>query len=174
MNKLFPLALLCLTCLSILPSVIRAQSRDESIQSSWDRAAREKNPTVQPQTQEPNIFLRREGDQYPDWDKRKASEAKAWPAQAKVGAPRDYQTANTQLIDSLSSLYCLSSNYIAMLRHRNESVRPAAPSAPPLREFTYTAPQGQETTRKPASGQESPDALNRELLQLLERCLSNK
>ena len=143
-----------------------AQSREGSIGDSWNSAPREKS-TVD--TKQPQPFLQGE-KQYRAWEHRVEETQRTWttkPQQSPI--PRNQQSTNSQLIDSLSTLYCLSSNYLATLRNREEASRMTVPSAPSRpKDFSY---QQGPPDYKPLPGRESPEALHKELLQLLEQCL---
>jgi hypothetical protein len=145
-----------------------AQSRDGSIEDSW------KNPSkdTAPVTRQDQPFL--QGDkQYRNWDQKPQEPPRTWNQQPKKASPpamsRDMYSSNAQLIDSLSTLYCLSSNYLTTLRNRNEASRGTVQPMPtPPRDFSY---QQRTTEQKPLPGRESPEALRKELLQLLDQCL---
>lgn len=144
----------------------RAQSRDGSIEESWMSAPKERPPAAR-QPEQP--FLQPDR-QYRAWDRRAEQTEKTWtPRKPVVAVPGDYYTSNGRLIDSLATLYCLSSNYLVTLRNRNEASRAGVLPASPLpKDFHYQQPVPEHT---PIPGRESPEALHKELLQLLEQCL---
>ena len=147
------------------PAALTGQTRDGSIQESWDRAPKEK--PSQTQRQQPQ-FLPGTGDNYSTWDRQRSEQARTWTRPAAPAVTKDYHTSNTQLIDSLAALYCLSANYITTLRQRNESTGSTSAPRPAQRDFAYAVPAPEQ---KPLPGRESPEALRKELLQLLDQCL---
>ena len=160
-----------LTCISMVcllagSSVATAQSHEGSIGDSWNSAPKEKAPAGAKQTQP---FLQGE-KQYQAWEHRAQESQKTWTQKSQpIPMSRDYYTTNSRLIDSLSTLYCLSSNYLTTLRNRNEATRSGVPASPPQpKDFSYQQ-SVQEHTALP--GRESPEALHKELLQLLDQCL---
>jgi hypothetical protein len=152
-----------------------AQNRDRTIEDSWDRARtqpkEEAAPLRTPPAETPlapqNVHPTPGGD-FPTWDKKSIG-TKPWPGAPRAGRAHNLREENTMLIDSLAGLYCLSSSYIAGLRQRNDVTQPS-PVTPAGKDFQYK----KEAPVPAATGQESADALHRELLLLLERCLNSK
>jgi hypothetical protein len=106
-----------------------------------------------------------EGD-YPTeaWEKQRSGESRPWPRLSSHPTTNEYYNVNTAVIDSLAHLYCLSANYIGTLRVRNDQALQSR--EPDGRQFDYDG--------KPAAskhGQQSLQALHKELLHLLDRCL---
>ena len=142
----------------------------QSIEESWMSAPKEKTPPARQSTQQSAQPFLQTDRQYRAWDRRVEGTDRTWtPRKPAVTVPGDYYTSNGQLIDSLTTLYCLSSNYLTTLRNRNEAARSGVvPAAPTPRDFHY---QQSVPGHTPIPGRESPEALHKELLQLLEQCL---
>lgn len=168
--------------------VMQAQNYDDSIEDSWNRAARHKTQkaTQQQETE------RRQQNAY-DWTKRTQRQQQQIPpptAFSRMPAnatAADYYYANNALIDTLKNMYCVSTTYLRTLRNRNEAANVAVPKevVAPKEEpkdqgdgFTYEKDnwRKEQQTAKPAP---APDinlsalsTLNQELFQLLDKCLN--
>ncbi len=169
MNRLRATLSTCMLSLFMLPAVVSAQS-DNSIEASWERAAT-KSPVQQQRVQPPpppvqNVH--REGMEYEKtaWDDGRKESPRPWPTLTATSTAKEYYDANVAVIDSLSHLYCLSSNYISTLRIRNQQSMQG--EDPQLRDFNY---EGERQPAPAASARPSVQALHKELMQLLERCL---
>ncbi|HOJ04950.1 MAG TPA: hypothetical protein PK916_13205 [Bacteroidota bacterium] len=158
--------LIGILALLLTPS-LRAQAQQGSIESSWNRAPRQEAPRKEAPKQviiEEKRVQRTLPPAGSVWDNERSATSRPWPLPSNPG-PRDYYTANTAVIDSLARLYCLSPGYVSSLRLRNEECMSTTPGNAP-KDFSY---QGQKPQ---AAARPSVQALHRELLQLLERCLS--
>jgi hypothetical protein len=169
MNRLRATLSFGMFSLLMLPAVLSAQS-DNSIEASWERAAT-KSPVPRQRVQPPPPPVqdaRSEGMEYGKtaWDDGRKESARPWPTLSATSTAKEYFDANAAVIDSLSSLYCLSSNYIVTLRMRNQQSMQG--EDPQLRDFNY---EGEQQPAPPASARPSVQALHKELMQLLERCL---
>jgi hypothetical protein len=106
------------------------------------------------------------------WDKGRADKSRPWPYVPGGSSSSQYYSANTQLLDSLGALYCLSAGYLESLRRRNEGPATTTIPAQATRDFAYdkTSPAS-----APASDRRAElEALYRELLGLLDRCMGNR
>jgi hypothetical protein len=161
----FPLLCTAICLMLCAPSTTRAQSRDGSIGDSWLNTPKEK-PAA---TKADQPFLQPD-KQYKAWDQRPQEPARTWtPKKQPAPLSGDLYSSNSRLIDSLTTLYCLSSNYLSTLRNRNEATRGTVPTPlPQPKDFSY---QQSAPEQKPLPGRESPEALHKELMQLLEQCL---
>lgn len=159
-----------LFALLFLPSIGYGQAQDGTIESSWNRPSStpatriSPAPRVQPVTPraQPSTGEAAYSDQA--WDAQRQPASRPWPTLSSRPTTQEYYTVNTAVIDSLAHLYCLSTNYIGTLRLRNEQALQS--KEPQSRDFNYDG--------KPAAsrhGQQSLQALHKELLLLLERCL---
>lgn len=138
-----------------------------SIEASWENAPRHKpvDPPVvkktKPVPKAPAI--------YPVWDARRAFESQPWPYVPKSATAAQYYAANTMIIDSLQSLYCLSTNYIRSLQARNEGAyRAIQPER--KKEFQYT-PEQTKPMRHESIVRESLAGIYKELQELLHNCI---
>ena len=150
-----------------LAPTLHAQAQQGTIESSWNRVPRQEAPRKDVPKQvviEEQRVPRTPPPAGSVWDTERSMTSRPWPLPPNPG-PRDYYTANIAVIDSLARLYCLSAGYVSGLRQRNEECLTPTPGTAP-RDFNY---QGQQPA--PAA-RPSAQALHRELLQLLERCLS--
>ncbi|MFZ1728914.1 MAG: hypothetical protein WBQ23_01025 [Bacteroidota bacterium] len=154
-----------LLTLFLLPSVSFGQGNAGTIESSWNRPssapAERVVPTPQPSAKSSEIDM-----EYPKtaWDRERTGTSRPWPTLSANPTTQEYFDVNTAVIDSLAHLYCLSSNYIGTLRIRNQQALQS--KEPHMRQFAY---EGKPTAA--SSGQPSLQALHKELLQLLDRCL---
>jgi hypothetical protein len=173
----FLLAIVCFFLAMHVQAV--AQTHDRSIEDSWERSATtpletprsaSTTPRSASTTPPPSLWdvHPAPGTGYPSWDASGPAPAATWPGpSAAAPTGRNLAGTNSALIDSLSNLYCVSSTFITSLRNRNELARGAVAPAAAGKDFQYkTAPAVEIPT-----GTESADALHRELLLLLERCL---
>ena len=162
---------LCTALLSLflLPLTAASQTDDGSIEASWERAASEPasaGERVLPPPPPPSH--KGENMEYTKtvWNTERSRESRPWPKLTESSTARQYFDANTAVIDSLSHLYCLSSNYLSTLRIRNQQAMQGR--EPQMDEFAYE--EGEQPVPT-ASARTSLHALHKELLQLLERCL---
>jgi hypothetical protein len=154
----------------LLPVLTSAQTDDGSIEASWKRAPSQPAPSEHrmvpppPPSQEAD----RSAMEYTKttWDAERSPASRPWPKLTAQSSAREYFDANAVVIDSLASLYCISSNYISTLRIRNQQAMQGR--EPQLKEFAYE--EGEQPVPT-ASARTSLHALHKELLQLLERCL---
>lgn len=171
--RMILLPLIVLAVLVLLPAVGIAQHSDGSIESSWENPRLYQPPAKvhAERPPAPHVAAPSGTDGYlPAWDRSRSPESRPWPyAQRQPLIKGDYYSSNAMLIDSLTSLYCLSSGYVKTLSNRNESGRAVPSPAPPQKkEFSYDqAPPA----AKPSPARESLEALHRELLLLLDQCL---
>lgn len=163
---------IALLSLFLLPLTAASQTDDGSIEASWDRAASKPTPTgerVLPPPPPPSD----EGEdmEYTKtvWNADRSRESRPWPELTESSSAREFFDANTAVIDSLSHLYCLSSNYLSTLRIRNQQAMQGR--EPQMDEFAY---QEGEQPVPTASARTSLHGLHKELLQLLERCLTGR
>lgn len=169
MNRIRVTLISSLAVLLFLPLLASAQSNDGSIEASWDRAASERPVKVErPVVPSPAPAAKSEGLKYTNtaWDAQRSGTSRPWPKLSASSTAKDYFDTNTAVIDSLSRLYCLSSNYISTLRIRNTQAMQGRVST--LKDFNYEEGQAPAT---PASARSTLHALHKELMQLLERCL---
>lgn len=157
----------------LLPAHSSAQDRGGTIESSWDRAATTPAPRVVPppppvrEAVKPRPVAEPEtGTRYPEgaWEKERGATSRPWPTLSANPTQKEYHEANTAVIDSLAHLYCLSANYLGTLRIRNQQALQS--QEPSSRQFDYDgrpAPSGQ--------ARQSLQALHKELMLLLDRCL---
>ncbi len=158
-----------LAILLFLPLLVSAQSKDGSIKASWDRAASEQPATVdRPVVTQPTPATRHEDMTYTKtaWGAQRSGTSRPWPKLTTSSTATEYFEANTAVIDSLSRLYCLSSNYISTLKIRNSQAMQGRTSN--LKDFSYEEGQAPAV---PVSARSTLQALHKELMQLLERCL---
>jgi len=150
---------------------LHAQNRNGSIEDSWERAPKEikEKPVEQHYQQHETAVQKNSVEPYPIWDKPRSSLSRPWPYIPENPTKKDYFSANSVLIDSLTNLYCLSTNYIKSLSNRN-NVGLAPPPPPPTRkDFSYK--QSEPPAKGTIQASESLEALYKELLQLLDQCL---
>lgn len=152
-----------LLALFLLPALSFGQSQGGTIEDSWNRAPQPAPRVVTPPPAPRPAVV--DGD-YPKeaWEKQRSSDSRPWPKLSSSPTTNEYYNVNTAVIDSLAHLYCLSANYIGTLRVRNEQALQSR--EPHGRDFDYDG--------KPAAskhGQQSLQALHKELLHLLDRCL---
>jgi hypothetical protein len=188
MLHIYTALLITVFCFS---SSLQAQNYDDSIEDSWNRAARHKS---QDATQQQNTE-RKQQDAY-DWTKgqqQKQQIEKQSPPPATLSrmpanaTAADYYYANNALIDTLTSMYCVSTTYLRTLRNRNEAANVAIPKevAPPKEDpkpegdrFKYEKDnwRKKQQTEKPAPAPNinlsALSTLNQELFQLLDKCLN--
>ncbi|MBE0644653.1 MAG: hypothetical protein IH600_11285 [Bacteroidetes bacterium] len=152
----------------LLPSLSFGQGNEGTIEASWNRPHSTPPPVERVVTPPPpaaNADVRYMEYTKPAWDSKRTNASRPWPALSANPTVKEYFDVNTAVIDSLSHLYCLSSNYIGTLRIRNQqALQSKGPQQ--MRQFDYDG--------KPApsnSGTPSLQVLHKELLQLLERCL---
>lgn len=159
----------------LLPVLSSAQTQDGTIEASWKRASSAPSPGERvvpppPPTREAvkprPVQNEPEGTQYPEaaWEKQRTGTSRPWPVLSAHPTQKEYFDVNTAVIDSLAHLYCLSANYIGTLRIRNQqAVQGQEPGA---RQFDYDGKPAAST-----QGRQSLQALHKELLLLLDRCL---
>lgn len=158
----------------LLPALSPAQTQEGSIEASWNRASSAPAPgdrVVPPPPPARKVVVeekvRQDADmRYPEtaWDKERSGTSRPWPVLSANPTQNEYFDVNTAVIDSLAHLYCLSAGYIGTLRIRNQQALQS--KEPHAREFDYNGapvPSGQ--------GRQSLQALHKELLLLLDRCL---
>lgn len=154
-----------LLSLLLLPSRSLSQGNEGTIEASWNRATSTPPPAERVVVTPPRKEVSENAEyRVHAWDSQRNAASRPWPALSSQPTAREYYDVNTAVIDSLSHLYCLSSNYIGTLRIRNQQALQG--KEPQMRQFDYDG--------KPAagsSGQPSLQALHKELLQLLDRCL---
>lgn len=160
-----------LLTLFLLPSLSFGQGNDGTIESSWNRPrSAPAERVVPPPPPQPSPSAKSTGTgtamEYPKtaWDRERSVSSRPWPTLSAHPTVKEYFDVNTAVIDSLSRLYCLSGNFIGTLRIRNQQAFES--KEPRLRQFDYDG--------KPmaaSSGQPSLQALHKELMQLLDRCL---
>jgi len=168
MNRLRLTLFICLLAFIMLPTAVFAQSKDNSIEASWNRAS---TPSVQkPRVQHPAPVPVPESDglEYDKttWDATRSHASRPWPKMTATSTVKEYFDANNVVIDSLSRLYCISTNYISTLRIRNQQAMQGRGTQ--LRDFNY---EGDQPPLPASSDRASMQALYKELIQLLERCL---
>lgn len=100
------------------------------------------------------------------WQGGRGAARHVWPSLPAQPTLRDYHAANKQVLDSLTTLYCLSANYLRALHVRNDAGLSAQAPADG-RDFSYQ----QRGAAPAASARPSLDALHRELLELLDACV---
>lgn len=156
----------------LLPMTAASQSDEGSIEASWERAAAKPAPRAERILSPPSQSSEESEDmEYTRtiWDAERSDESRPWPQLAEDSPAHDFFDANTAVIDSLSQLYCISSNYLSTLRIRNQQAMQGR--EPQKDEFAY---QEREQPVQTPSGRTSLHALHKELLQLLERCMSGR
>ncbi len=154
-----------LLTLFLLPSMSYGQSNDGSIEASWNRSSSAPaERVVYPPPPAAKSTGSEAGYTKTAWETQRTGPSRPWPTLSARPTTQEYFDVNTAVIDSLSHLYCLSSNYIGTLRIRNQQALQS--KEPRLRQFDY---DGKPTAA--SSGQPSLQALHKELLQLLDRCL---
>ncbi len=107
-------------------------------------------------------------ERYNPWQQSRSEESYPWPALPPRPGALDYHKANTMLIDSLTNLYCLSTNYLRYLRQRNDLAM-SLPKAPAKKEFAYTP-----EARIPEGVREQLKELYDELQTLLVQCIEGR
>ncbi len=166
MNRHRVMLFISMLALLMLPAVVSAQSSDNSIEASWERAETPapQRPYVQPAPQP----QKSDGLKYQEtaWGSKRSKSSRPWPKLTSSSTVKEYFDANNAVIDSLSNLYCLSTNYVSTLRIRNQQSMQGRDSQ--LRDFNYE--EGQQSV-PPSTARTSVQALHKELMQLLERCL---
>lgn len=172
MNRIRVALCTALLTMFLLPMTAVSQSDDGSIEASWERAASNPSPTgerVLPPPPPP--CDEREDMEYTKtaWGSERSRESRPWPQLTESSPARDIFDTNTAVIDSLSHLYCLSSNYLSTLRIRNRQAMQGR--EPQMDQFAYT--EGEQPVPT-ANARTSLHALHKELLQLLERCLMRR
>lgn len=100
------------------------------------------------------------------WQSGRRTTQVPWPSLPAHPTVQDYHAANGLVLDSLTSLYCLSTNYLRALRARNDAGLSAQTPAGG-KDFAYQ----QRSAAPAASARPSLDALHRELLDLLDSCI---
>ena len=179
-------AIAVFTCALLLCALGSASAQDGSIEKSWGTSSSEKKTEpMQRTTPAPAPQQRGDKDSYPTWDKKRQSDIKPWRPQNAVpqqqyqqplqsAAPaRGYYTQNKMIIDSLGTLFCLSSSYIRSLTNRNEAGRTfevPAQKAPDAKQGDFQYRGDAVETKKPQLA-DPLAALNTELQRLLEQCL---
>ncbi|MCB2204416.1 hypothetical protein KQI65_06665 [bacterium] len=168
MNRLRVTLTVSMLTLLLFPLLAHAQTKDNSIEASWERASSTPPRETRVQPAPPAPVERSEGLKYEDtaWDASRSEKSRPWPKLTSSSTAKEYFDANAAVIDSLSHLYCLSSNYISTLRIRNQQAM--QDRDPQLDEFDYE--EGQQPVPS-ADARMSVQALHKELMQLLERCL---
>jgi hypothetical protein len=158
--------------LLLLPQLSLSQAREGTVEASWNRADRSGHYSAPPATIPRHVETPRHAEKHTatTWDKQRSKSTHPWPSLPANPTPRDYHLVNTAVIDSLSHLYCLSPGYITTLRSRNDDAMQVTPATKD-RDFSYS--EGNRTTAKEAS-RPSLQALYKELLQLLDRCLAGR
>ncbi len=138
-----------------------------SIDASWENAP--SYTPVDPPLVKKTKPVQRAPAIYPVWDSRRVIESQPWPYVPKSATAAQYYAANAMIIDSLQSLYCLSTNYIRSLQTRNEGAfRAIQPEH--KKEFQYT-PQQSKPMRNEFTIRESLDGIYKELQELLHNCI---
>ncbi len=116
--------------------LLRAQ--ESTIEQSWEHPAPRKH--VDKSTYKPfagETTTNPANERYNPWQQSRSVESYPWPNLPPRPGALDYHKANTMLIDSLTNLYCLSTNYLRYLRQRNDlTVSLTKTSA--HKEFSYT------------------------------------
>ncbi|NOY05517.1 MAG: hypothetical protein GXO82_02600 [Chlorobi bacterium] len=107
-------------------------------------------------------------EHYNPWQQSRSAETYPWPALPQHPGALDYHEANTMLIDSLTNLYCLSTNYLRYLRQRND-LTVSLPKTPAEKEFAYT-----KGAHIPESVREQLKELYDELQTLLVQCIEGR
>ena len=105
----------------LLPSLSFGQGNEGTIEASWNRAPSQ--PAERIVTPPPPAPAPKTGDMSytkTAWESQRANTSRPWPALSANPTMKEYFDVNTAVIDSLSHLYCLSSNYIGTLRIRNQ------------------------------------------------------
>ncbi|MBR9976048.1 MAG: hypothetical protein KFF77_10740 [Bacteroidetes bacterium] len=159
----------------LLPVLSNAQTPDGTIEASWNRApsahsSRHHVVPPPPPTREavkPRPVRGEHADaEYTDgaWEKQRGGTSRPWPSLSAHPTQHEYYDVNTAVIDSLAHLYCLSTNYIGTLRIRNQQAHQG--QEPAARQFDYDGKPAAST-----QGRQSLQALHKELLSLLDRCL---
>jgi len=153
--------------------VLYAQAREGTVESSWNRAPSHGDvyrgtPVVPPKA--PPLRVASEPVKATAWDATPGRSTKPWPVLPANPSLRDYHEANVVVIDSLSHLYCLSPGYVTTLRSRNEEAWQGLPQSNE-RDFNYND-GGNRATRE--VNRPSLQALYKELMQLLDRCLAGR
>ncbi len=154
---------------ALLSAGMVCRAQDGSIQDSWDKAGQEKRQ----QEREMKPPASHKVQVYPEWERSEGGKSAVvhegqWKYQPPAGIKRDLYSINHAIIDSLSALFCIPSSYIKSLRNRNEVARGAAPPPVRNREFQY---EKESAPHSHTSG-EAMEQLHRELLRLLELCLT--
>ena len=167
-TRLFSLLAVCLIFAYLGSNRSQAQSHDGSIEDSWNRAAREPKPLPLDTRRQSPPPETREQQRYTTWERIRPEQSRPWPFLPKNPSTDQYYTANKALIDSLSNLYCLSANYITTLTNRNEAAMRPASTPQVKKDFHYDSGTDMRRQSPPS---ESLDALHKELMQLLDRCL---
>ncbi len=139
-----------------------------SIQSSWDNADKKKAPpraAVKKQMPPPAA-----PGAYTAWDKMRSAPGRPWPYLPASPSGADYHAANVMLLDSLQSLYCLSSGYLRGLRAKNEHLFfSGRPEAGKQFQYTDTPPPP-----PPPPPKEGLATLYGDLQTLLNNCLHGR
>ncbi|MFA6233693.1 MAG: hypothetical protein WC824_05805 [Bacteroidota bacterium] len=151
--------------LFLIPSLSFGQGNEGTIESSWNRPSSAPAERV---VSPPRAVVKSSGEDMDysrnTWDRGRSESSRPWPKLSSNPTTQEYYDVNTAVIDSLSHLYCLSSNYIGTLRIRNQQAMQM--KDPQMRQFAY---DGKPVAA--SSGQPSLQALHKELMQLLDRCL---
>lgn len=167
------LSILFMICFFVFAQVnVQAQSASPgSIESSWNNAPKKhvEEPTHYPKKVE---HPAKGTDAYQAWEKMRSPVSQPWPYLSKSPTPINYYNANSLIIDSLQSLYCLSTNYIRTLRSRNEGAYKSMQPPPPLpkKDFQYKDSKV-PYYKNDAGNRESLSAFYKELQNLLQNCL---
>lgn len=156
-----------MTAFVLAASVSLGQSSPGSIRSSWEKADRK--GAVVPAAPAKRVAKKVEEERaYPAWESSRSPVSKPWPALPPAPTVADYHAANTLLIDSLQTLYCVSTNYLRALRSRNESLASARePDA--RRQFNYRT-----QTAYPTNSKDALAFLFQELQTLLHNCVHGR
>jgi hypothetical protein len=167
MKRFYFISGMFVLCLLFPAEYAFSQVREGTIEHSWKRAAQEVRTTPPAHRYVAPHPRQVEQQRATAWDAARSPETRPWPMLPPDPGPKDYHAVNTAVIDSLSQLYCLSPGYVTTLRVRNDEAYHGAPAGRE-REFSYTQsgpPAAREANRP------SLQALYKELLQLLDRCL---
>ncbi|MCZ7555315.1 MAG: hypothetical protein M5R41_02780 [Bacteroidia bacterium] len=172
MKRITAFIALFVVSLLLLPRLSLAQAREGTVEASWNRAEKSGQYHTPPASTPRSIDSYRQQEKHTAtaWEKQRSKATHPWPNLPANPTAHDYHSVNTAVIDSLSHLYCLSPGYITTLRGRNDDAMKAIPGSGE-RDFSYT--EGNRTAAKEAS-RPSLQALYKELLQLLDRCLAGR
>lgn len=161
------IAILFSTFVFLLAGNLMSQSSPGSIQASWEKAAKNKPVEIKPPLQQTKQT--KTGEYNPVWEKQRSAPTAPWPYLPKAPSATQYHDANTMIIDSLQTLYCLSTNYLRSLRARNESAY-GATQPESKKDFQYSQPPQREM-RNESIARESLSTIHEELITLLQNCV---